>query len=795
MGYPTLLTPGKLVGDAGKKFPDIVPIDYIINWLKRRMPEFGGKPPKVLADRVLIVRSETGSGKSTALPVYIFRLLRSEKTQQRIKLAGPGVISTQPRILTAQTLARDIGSSEHYPDMVLGATVGYQTGPINEKPESGLIYATAGVLLAQMRVMSDAEIIARYRFIIIDEAHERSLAIDSLLMRLKFFLHRNLKNTRLPFVILASATLPVQKYARYFEVGAGNIVEVTGRQFPVRTFYPKTGMNHYPREAAKLALKIHREHDDVATRADILIFMPGVAEIRVVVDELTKANRAYLAKDSEIRPFLVLAITGDVVKTQGRDYRLIKEKVSLLRIPTSDKKELVQPARRIIVSTVVAETGLTIETLKYVIDCGWSRTKEIYFPGEFLGIITRPAPKSRIMQRKGRVGREFAGEFYPLYTKNVYESLDDEQLPAIIAAGVSPIFLDIVSTTAKNHDGIFRVGDIDMLDPPPNASLAAALEKAIAFGYLRIDRKLLSKATQGHVLTKLGETASRFHYLGMSQTQTLFAGYLWKVSIRDLAFIVALYGMREVPLYSTSEKKGSEPQKALAIRAGLPSFLLKRSGGKEKDRPPTEDEAHYYRARLLISDDFIEALLAFEGFTRALVDADGDLARILDWCVANGVDFENARRLAGTRDQVIEEALAAGINPFWGDQYRLAKTTSSTFLDTVVRLKQCIYAGLRLNLLTYDQKKNVYRTQRNRAVGIPRAYTDLAASRLRGLGFDSASDSSKPRKIVTNQISLRPAKGDKRDKVPPLLYRFRAGLVSVLDGYIGVDENFWTPRS
>jgi HrpA-like RNA helicase len=520
MGRPTLLVAGKLAGAAGREHPGVVPIDYIIDWLKSRMPEFGGKAPASLADRALIVRSETGSGKSTVLPAYLLRLLRSESTAPAIRVAGAGVMCTQPRILTAQTLARDqAADNENYPDLVMGATIGYQTGPVNEKPPSGLIYATAGTLLAQLRVMPDADIMARYRFIVVDEAHERSLDIDSLLMRLKTFLRRNLGNRKLPFVILASATLPVAKYARYYGLGPENVIEVEGRAFGVTPFFPKVGTNNYPGEAVGVALEIHKARlDDPPEQADILIFMPGAREIEEVVKALATANREFREPGSGVAPFLLLMISRAEILAQSRDYRLIKVPPGALRVPSTDGRRFLRPARRIIVATVVAETGLTIETLKYVIDCGWSRSEEVYYPGGYRGIVTRPAPQSRIEQRKGRAGRKFPGEFYPLYTKNVYESLAAEQAPDIITVGVAPIFLDVVAATiaavaaeGKEADPAFRVQDIDMLDPPPVDSLAAALEQAVTFGYLHAD-----PAAGGHRLTPLGTVAGRFTFLGMA---------------------------------------------------------------------------------------------------------------------------------------------------------------------------------------------------------------------------------------------------------------------------------------
>ena len=290
---PTLLVSGSLRLGARGEPSDEVPVRYITAWLRKRMPEYGSHTAR-LADRVLVVRAETGSGKSTTLPVAVFRILRSENTPARQRYQGPGVICTQPRVLTAIALANDVSSRPWNPDMVLGETVGFQTGPVSNKPPAGLVYATAGVLAAQLRNQEDGEIMGRYRFILVDEAHERALDIDMMLLLLRNFSRRNAGNERLPFLLLTSATFVTHRYADYFGVGPDNVIEVVGRTYPIETHWPASGNNDYPAEAAAVAIGIHEGHpEDRPERADILIFMPGAQETTAVALALDKASRQY----------------------------------------------------------------------------------------------------------------------------------------------------------------------------------------------------------------------------------------------------------------------------------------------------------------------------------------------------------------------------------------------------------------------------------------------------------------------------------------------------------------------
>jgi hypothetical protein len=794
------------------------------------MPEFGGRSAS-LADRILVVRAETGSGKSTTLPVAVFRILRSESTPAGRRYRGPGVICTQPRVLTAIALATDVSSRPWNPDMVLGETVGFQTGPVSNKPPAGLVYATAGVLAVQLRNQEDADIMGRYRFILIDEAHERALDSDMTLMLLRNFYQRNAGNKQLPFLLLTSATFATRRYAEYFGVGAENIVEVIGRAYPIETHWPAQGTNNYPAEAAAVALRIHEEHpDDRPEQADILIFMPGGPESTAVAKALVRPGAASSneasASPARRRPFLVLTINREVIVSQAGDYPLVFEKPERLPLVGGER-----PARRIIISTVVAETGLTIDTLRYVIDCGWSRTKEVYQPWGAEGIVTRPAPQSRVEQRKGRAGRLFPGDFYPLYTKNVHGALEAQQLPEIISVGVAEIYLAIVreQQRQKLRTGAppeFRVEDMTLLDPPPPEALLAAGATAVALGFVSARAPLprswppaeLTEAVlaapglgplalaRGYGLTALGHIAALFARTPMEGVRTLFAGYMWGVAASDLITAVAMFGtpLPDLLVGRGREKKGATPSAlppgAAALRAALPPFLILRTGGGVTGvLPPSESEAFYFRARLLLADDFAEAILLFDAFALRIDASQGDVAAVTDWCTSVGLSFEAMLGIAIKRESIIEEMIVAGLNPFRAADRRLATLSIDEFTEGVCALKQCLYAGLSTRLLRWDPghpEGPAYVSPQGLRVRTPGLFTDAMASRLKALHVTQGpAEALRPRWIITDQIRLMPAPPRSGDTGQPLLYIADTNLVSVLDGYIDPDPDFGCVRA
>lgn len=819
---PMLLVPGSLALGVGSAPTNIAPVDYITDWLRRRMPEFGHHSSQ-LADRILIVQAKTGAGKSTVLPVAIFRLLRGELTPPTQRYHGPSVICTQPRVLTAIALARDVSSRAWNPDMILGVTTGFQTGSVVERPPSGLIFATAGVFAVQLQQMSDADIMSRYRFILVDEAHERALDCDIGLAQIRDFFLRNAGNPQLPFLLVMSATFDPGRYAEYFGLGPKNVVIVEGRAYRIDTIWPAAGVNNYPLAAADTAFRIHNDHlDDPPERADILIFMPGAAESKTVADALRKK-----AHDAE-QPFLVLIINREVVTSQTGDYVLVFEKPELLP-PIGGKR----PLRRIVISTIVAETGLTIDTLRYVIDGGWVRSSETYQPWGVRGLITRPAPRSRVAQRMGRAGRLFEGEYHPLFTENVFNALDEQQLPDIFVNGFGGYYLAVVAWQQRQKllTGVvpeFRVEDMSLLDPPPPEVFLSSNAAAVALGFISpraplpikwppvfSDAKIAGNfsvsqtaTTRGYGLTPLGFVASLFVRTPMEGVRALLATYMWDVAATDMITAVAMFGTSLSDLYNKKAERTTQlsglPLGADALRAAVPPFLLRRAdttggsatgGASSIPLPPGESEEFYFRTKLLIADDFIEAVLIFDAFATRLDAAKGNLAAVSAWCASVELNFKKLLDIATQRDACFAEMITAGLNPYHLPERRLAALSASEFTEGVRRFKRCMYDGLREKLLRYDASESAYVTHQGLRVRAPPLFTDQMAARLRALRVtQDAPTSWRPQWLLTDQVVLKLIPGRPEDAGDPLLYGVHANLVSVMDGFVDIDPEFGDPR-
>ncbi|MCK9602811.1 MAG: hypothetical protein M0R66_00310 [Candidatus Omnitrophica bacterium] len=441
-----------------------VPYEYIIGWLREREGRQG------VANRVLVIQSGTASGKSITIPSEIYGALVRGRY-----VSGGGIICTQPRVITAIANVHQIVAIPKYgATLHIGDTIGWSTRFSKLRPRRiSLLSATLGILAVQLQIYTDAEIMSLYRYILIDEAHERSLEADITFAALKGFLHRNAHLPGCPFIVLMSATIDAPKFARYFlDIAPARDVSAVLENIiicnPAQSFAREW---RWPREPSRNIVEtIKRIVFDVmdsapapretwmpgaspsdaiigeqTERDDILVFLPGQYEIINTRTTLVSENNRRVGQGKTCAQIVILTR-----ETFGGDNLEVRQLTLPLReLPPGTAKVCPRPERRVILATNIAETGITFNTLRYVIDSGFHRGNE-YNPNLRADVlISKPAPMSRITQRWGRVGRKFPGVIYPLYTEGMHAQLSEEQLPDIATASLNKIILQIVFDQQK----------------------------------------------------------------------------------------------------------------------------------------------------------------------------------------------------------------------------------------------------------------------------------------------------------------------------------------------------------
>eukprot|EP00986_Skeletonema_menzelii_P008810 scaffold3836_cov137-Skeletonema_menzelii.AAC.6 len=402
-------------------------------------------------NNIVIVVGETGSGKSTQLTQYLF-----EEGYTEYGIVG----CTQPRRVAAMSVAKRV--SEEVAAMVkedgkrsldedrdsLGGTVGYSIRFEDQTTQHTVIkYMTDGVLLRESLRDPDLN---KYSVIIMDEAHERSLNTDVLFGVLRKVAARrsDLK------LIVTSATLSADVFSDFF--GGVPIFRIPGRTFPVETYFAKSVQEDYVMAAVKQTLQIHFN----SPPGDILIFMTGQEDIEGCCTVLAE-KVANLGDDS--KPLLILPMYSQLpADLQAKIFDAAPDGV-----------------RKCIVSTNVAETSLTVDGIKYVIDSGYCKLK-VYNPKIGMDALNvTPVSRANANQRSGRAGRTGPGFCFRLYTDRQFrEELMETAVPEIQRTNLSNVVLLLKSLGVKN------LLDFDFMDPPPEDNIMTSLYQLWMLGAL-----------------------------------------------------------------------------------------------------------------------------------------------------------------------------------------------------------------------------------------------------------------------------------------------------------------------
>ncbi|MFC2973585.1 ATP-dependent RNA helicase HrpA [Azotobacter bryophylli] len=449
--------------------------------------------------QVLVIAGETGSGKTTQLPKICLEIGRGVH----------GLIGhTQPRRLAARSVAARVAEEIGTP---LGELVGYQVRFEDQSKDSTLVkLMTDGILLAETQ---HDRYLEKYDTLIVDEAHERSLNIDFLLGYLKTLLPRrpDLK------VIITSATIDLERFSKHF--GDAPIVEVSGRTYPVETWYRPLAAEvdeegNRVEEDLTVDQGILAALEEIAAHersvgkrpGDVLVFLPGEREIRDCAEVLRKAN----LKHTEVLPLYA-------------------------RLTPAEQQKIFRPAagRKIVLATNVAETSLTVPGIRYVIDSGTARISRYSYRAKVQRLPIEAVSQASANQRKGRCGRVEPGICVRLYSEEDFLARPEFTDPEILRTNLAAVILQMLH---------LRLGDIEdfpFIEPPDG--------KAISDGFTLLQE--LSAVDREGRLTPLGRQLARIPIdprLGRMLLEGARQGSLEEVLI--VASALSVQDVRERPV-------------------------------------------------------------------------------------------------------------------------------------------------------------------------------------------------------------------------------------------------------
>ena len=386
-------------------------------------------------NKVTIIVGETGSGKTTQLTQYLY-----ESGYAKYGIIG----CTQPRRVAAVCVAKRVSEemNTHLGDIV-GYTIRFEEF-INEKTTK-IKYMTEGILLRES--LTDNEL-QMYSVIIMDEAHERSLCTDVLFGILKKIIakRRDLK------LIVTSATMNSKKFSTFF--GDAPIYMIPGRTFQVNYHYGKSTPEDYVDAAVKKAIEVHLQYP----QGDILVFMTGQEDIEATCLLLNER----LKKLGENVPKIVIL---PIYSQLPSDYqaRIFKK----------------TEHRKCIVATNIAETSLTLDGVKYVIDTGLCKLK-VYNPKIGMDALrVTPISQANANQRGGRAGRTGPGLCFRLYTEHSFNSeMWENNVPEIQRTNLANVVLLLKSLKIDN------LLEFDFMDAPPHDTILNSMYQLWQLGAL-----------------------------------------------------------------------------------------------------------------------------------------------------------------------------------------------------------------------------------------------------------------------------------------------------------------------
>jgi ATP-dependent helicase HrpB len=415
----------------------------------------------LIGRRSVLLEAPPGAGKSTIVPIALL---------QNPWLKGQKILMLEPRRIAARAVANRMSALLGEP---VGRSVGFRTRlETRVSRETRIEVVTEGILT---RMLQEDSALTGIGCVIFDEFHERSLNAD-LGLALCIESQQNLReDLRL---LVMSATLELKPLVRL--LGDAPVVSAKGRSFEVHTHYvPRRNEIHLELQVAQLVRSALRDHE-----GDILCFLPGAAEIRRVQRNLEETDLP--------RGIRVMPLYGELEGAE-QDAALA---------PSAPGQ------RKVVLATSIAETSLTIEGIRVVVDSGMRRYAEFDPATGMSRLVTGRVSQAAADQRRGRAGRLSEGDCYRLWSEGTHASLSPQTPPEILHADLAPLALELACWGAADATSMA------WLDPPPAAPLAQARDLLLKLEAINSGARV---TPHGRVLEKLGMHPRLAHMLVKAQ--------------------------------------------------------------------------------------------------------------------------------------------------------------------------------------------------------------------------------------------------------------------------------------
>eukprot|EP00002_Diphylleia_rotans_P021254 TRINITY_DN413_c0_g1_i3.p1 TRINITY_DN413_c0_g1~~TRINITY_DN413_c0_g1_i3.p1 ORF type:complete len:663 (-),score=132.26 TRINITY_DN413_c0_g1_i3:375-2363(-) len=584
--------------------------------------------------QTVVIVGHTGCGKTTQIPQYL---------HEAGWTSGPRMVAcTQPRRVAATSVASRVAEEMNVP---LGQEVGY-TIRFDDKSDphrTKIKYMTDGMMLRE--TLMDP-LLSRYSVIMVDEAHERSLYTDILIGLLKKIQKRR-PDLRL---IISSATIDAELFKNFFNTNTSGdpskdtatILSVEGRQHPVDILFSMEPVDDYVQEAIRVVNEIHSNEPD----GDILVFMTGQEEI----DRVTQALMEQAAGSSH----------------RMRVYPLYSQLPYERQMRIFDK--MPRGVRKVIVSTNIAETSVTIDGIIYVVDCCFVKMRAYNPKSGMESLVVNPVSKAAANQRAGRAGRTMAGKCYRLCTEKDFKSLLDSTTPEMQRSNLTPVVLQLKAL------GIDDILHFEFLSPPPVESMIRALELLYALG--AIDDR-------GHLTDPLGNQMAEFP-VDPPLAKMILSSPEFGCS-QEIITIASMLNVQNVFVFASDNKRAAEAaRKSFAVAEGDHISLLNVYNCFIKNQMSTAwCQRNFLNHRSLNRAAEIHKQLTryMKKHEKPIVSAQGDHEKIRR-CIVSGF-FANAAKLAPDGSyRTIKDNYPVNIHPnsvlFRGTSVILIKQTRIT---------------------------------------------------------------------------------------------------------------------